>query len=356
MQYVYSQLKMFHFHDKLERLAHREVTPPVHIRLKPINACNHRCFYCCYRNENLFLSELMKEKDLIPREKMIEIVNDLIAGGVKAVTFTGGGEPLIYPYIDETVERLCEGGIRVAVLTNGSRLNGRTAALLAQGADWVRISIDATDSETLAKTRSVPADEFDSIIQQMKKFARIKRDACELGINFIITEHNATHVFDFIKLMRDLGANHVKISECIISTKGSENNAYHQEHFKGVLDQILRAENELSLPTFHVINKFHDFEDKFDKKYKQCPFINFINVIAADQNIYTCQDKAYTRTGLLGSVQHGSLKELWESDGYRNKILGIDPSAICNHHCVQHGKNLMLLDYLDAGRRHLEFV
>ena len=93
MQYVYSPLKMLHFHEKLRDLARGEVTPPVHVRLKPINACNHRCFYCCYRSENLFLSQRMREKDMIPREKMAEIVSDLAACGVKAVTFSGGGEP-----------------------------------------------------------------------------------------------------------------------------------------------------------------------------------------------------------------------------------------------------------------------
>jgi len=103
MENVYSQSKIFHFNEKMTDLKADKITPPVHVRLKPINACNHRCFYCCYRNEELYLGQKMNEKDMIPREKMREIVKDLSASGVKAVTFTGGGEPLIYPYICETV-------------------------------------------------------------------------------------------------------------------------------------------------------------------------------------------------------------------------------------------------------------
>jgi sulfatase maturation enzyme AslB (radical SAM superfamily) len=105
-----------------------------------------------------------------------------------------------------------------------------------------------------------------------------------------------------------------------------------------------------------VINKFHDFDDKFEKKYNTCPFINFLNVIAADLNVYTCQDKAYTESGTLGSISDISLNELWASETYRANMTGINPSRDCLHHCVSHGKNLALHDYLTTDKHHLEFV
>ena len=38
------------------------------------------------------LGEDMDQKDLIPEDKMMEIVEDLVNMGVKTVTFSGGGE------------------------------------------------------------------------------------------------------------------------------------------------------------------------------------------------------------------------------------------------------------------------
>ena len=64
----------------------------------------------------------MDLRDRIPREKMMEIVDDLIEMDVRAVTFSGGGEPLIYPHLAETVQRLAAGGIRIGCLTNGAAL------------------------------------------------------------------------------------------------------------------------------------------------------------------------------------------------------------------------------------------
>ncbi|MFH1673085.1 MAG: radical SAM protein [Pseudomonadota bacterium] len=356
MENVYSQVKMFHFHEKLKALTEGRVTPPIHVRLKPINACNHRCFYCCYRSDSLYLGELMNEKDMIPHEKMREIVKDMADLGVRAVTFTGGGEPLIYPYFAETASLMLDKGIKIASLTNGSALSGEVAEVLAEGASWVRVSIDAADGETLAKTRNISPGEFDRIVHNIEEFADNKHADCELGINFIVTKLNCDSVYNFIKFMKEKGVNHVKVSECVVSTKGVDNNEYHKEHINKVLAQINRAEDELSNDTFKVVNKFHDFDDKYEKQYATCPFITFLNVIAADLTVYTCQDKAYTETGILGSLKDKPLAELWTSNEYKQALRTVNPSKICNHHCVQHGKNLAILDYMSSDKRHLEFV
>lgn len=356
MENVYSQVKMFHFRDKLAALANKEISAPIHVRLKPTNRCNHRCFYCCYRNEKLFLNQLFNEHDAIPQAKMAEIVRDIISSGVKAVTFSGGGEPLIYPHIVETAEALLAGGVKVATLTNGSALRGDVAQVLAAGASWVRISIDGADAEGLRQSRGVAEEEFAKIITNIEAFAHQKHSHCELGINFIITQLNWRKTYDFLRLMRDKGANHVKISECIVSTNGDENNNYHQDYFNQIKEEIARASADLNSDNFRIIDKFHDFDDKFAKKYHWCPFINFLNVIAADQTVYSCQDKAYTHKGILGSLKEQSLTDLWRSKAYKEALLAIDPQQDCNHHCVSHGKNISLLDYLTTDPDHLEFV
>lgn len=356
MENVYSQGKMFHFYGKLDDLKNGRVTPPVHVRMKPINACNHRCFYCCYRNDDLFLGELMDEKHMIPEDKMKSIIADLADCGVGAVTFTGGGEPLIYPHIDMTIESLLNHGIKVAALTNGARLNGETARLLARGASWVRLSIDSVNGPMLAESRKVGLEEFDVIMNNIAAFSKQKTSDCELGINFIITRMNKDHVYDFLRLMKEQGADHVKVCECIVSTDGDENNTYHAPHFNEVLEQIHRAESDLSDGDFKVVNKFHVMDDKFEKTYTQCPFLGYLNVIAADLNVYTCQDKAYTPSGILGSIRTLSLKELWQSEEYKNAVRALNPSVDCHHHCVSHGKNLALNDFLSTDKRHLEFV
>ena len=78
-------------------------------------------------------------------------------------------------------------------------------------------------------------------------------------------------------------------------------------------------------------------------------------MIGADLNIYPCQDKAYNLDeGLIGSLKNRSFKDFWVSD--KSKFFKINPSIHCNHHCVAHPKNKLILEYLDVDKEHLDFV
>ena len=92
---LYTPFKIFHYQEKLDSLL-REINttlPPLHIRIKPTNVCNHNCWYCAYRASDLQLGQDMNVCDAIPEVKMLEIVDDIVGMGVQAVTFSGGGEP-----------------------------------------------------------------------------------------------------------------------------------------------------------------------------------------------------------------------------------------------------------------------
>lgn len=359
MSKFYADTKIFHFHDRLAVVEEGGIPAPIHIRLKTTNKCNHRCSYCCYRNDNLFLSQLMDEKDQIPTGKMAELIDDFSAMGVKAITFSGGGEPLIYPYIHETIEGLVRAGIKVAMLSNGGLLRGATAELLAREATWLRVSMDAVDSEGYAASRRVGKDEFAKVCRNIKDFADIRERKCVLGINLIVTRENNGKVLDFLKMSKDLGVDHVKVSGVVVSTKPQENDQYHLPIYDAVRDQLDIALATLVDENYGVVDLFHKPESKkemYVKDYKWCPMSRFLIVIAADQNVYTCQDKAYTASGLIGSIKDISFKKLWQSPATAERLKALDPSKECRHHCVANNKNLMLLDYFSADPEHLDFV
>jgi len=359
MAKLYSNAKIFHFHEKLEDVKAGRWSAPIHVRLKPTNRCNHRCGYCCYRNPALYLSERMDERDQIPPEKMRQIVGDLVAMGVQAVTLTGGGEPLCYPDITQAIEGLADGGVKVAMLTNGSLLAGRAAEVLSRRATWVRISMDAANGRDYARCRGVSEKEFDKVCGNIGDFIQNRQSECVLGVNFIVTEDNHQATLAFLELMKKLGADHVKVSGAVVSTSVGENAAYLAPLFDSVKAQIAEGASRLADARFAVIDRFHmpdSQQEAFERTYKRCPFAQCLTVIAADLNVYTCQDKAYTTSGLLGSIRDRSFRDLWFSDELRQKLLALDPSRQCRHHCVAHGKNLALLDYIEADQDHLDFV
>ncbi|MGP8281867.1 MAG: radical SAM protein [Desulfomonilaceae bacterium] len=354
MKTLYSPLKYLHFQDRIQAWKEGRLVAPVHIRIKPTNRCNHRCWYCAYRSKNLHLGQDMNERDSIPPDKMKEVVDDIVAMGVRAVTFSGGGEPLLYKSLPETIERLASGGVRVATLTNGSNLKGRVADALAVHASWVRVSVDAWDEESYFASRGAKPGEFKQLIQNMKSFSD-KRTRCVLGVSFIVNKQNFDHVPDACAQFRDAGASHVKLSAIVVGNTLEENNLYFRSFAKDAAPYIADA-LRLTCNNFEVLDHFHEIVDRFEKPYQSCPFLQFLTIIGADLNVYTCQDKAYTPEGLLGSIKDKSFRNFWFSDENYKQVRSIDPSVLCHHHCVSHRKNLSLIEYLDLDDEHKVFV
>ncbi len=354
MGQLYSSAKVLWFPDRLAALRRGAPVAPVHVRIKPTNVCNHSCYFCAYRSSNLSLGQEMKVRDRIPRAKMMEIIDDLVAMGVRAVTFSGGGEPLIYPHIAEAVRRLDRGGIKVATLTNGSRLLGKVADAFAECATWVRVSIDGWDGESYARYRDVKRSEFDKVLGNLEAFARRDTD-CVLGASLIVDRDNAARIHGLCRRLKACGVRHVKIAPCIVSNDGRESNAYHAAITPMVRDQIAAAA-ELADEGFEIVDHYHGLAERFDKPYDWCPFLHYLTVIGADCTVYTCQDKAYTRGGVLGRLEGRRFGEFWFSPETQRALRRLDPRSECRHHCVAEAKNRLLIDYLSIDPAHAAFA
>ncbi len=351
---VYSDLKLFQFPDKIASLPREgAVLPPLHVRIKPVNACNHRCSYCAYLEPHLELGAEMNKKDIIPWPKMQEIIEDLVAMEVKAVTFSGGGEPFLYQHLAECVDRLTAGGVKVASLTNGSRLTGDVARAFAAKATWLRVSIDGWDDESYGKYRNIPSGAFTQLLANMAAFKALG-GKCRLGVCMNVDATNAAHIYDLCRKAKEVGVDSFKIAEVVVSNDGVANAKYHQPFAQVVEDQIKRVQDELRSPTYEIYPAYHIMARSFSKTYDWCPFMQINPVIGADLCVYTCHDKAYTTGGRLGSFADLRFRDFWMES--KDRFFGIKPSRDCTHHCMAHSKNELAFRYLDLLDEHSAFV
>lgn len=356
MGLLYTKTKIFHFKEKVDSLpkAIEDIKAPLHIRIKPTNVCAHNCWYCAYRADNIQLGKDMVARDFIPKDKMLEIVDDLVEMDVQAVTFSGGGDPFYYPFLLDTVKKLSQTNISFASLTNGAKLQGEIASIFAHHGRWLRISMDGWDEDSYSEYRGVSKGEFSKVMKNMEEFVMLK-GKCLLGVVVIVDKKNASHVYDLIKRFNNIGLNSVKIAPCIVSNIGRENNDYHAPIFSIVKEQIQQAIDEFAREGFEIFDSYHEQLETFKKDYTWCPYIQINPVIGADLNVYACHDKAYNlEEGLIGSIKNQRFKDFWFSD--KNNFFKINPSMLCNHHCVVNEKNRLILDYLNADEDHLGFV
>lgn len=350
----YSSLKIFSHHDKVQAIEMGKRTAPVYIRLKPTNVCNHHCYYCSYADDVLGLRDDVKSKDFIAWDKMQEIISDMGTMGVKAVTLSGGGEPLAYPWILETMKLITDKAIDLSIITNGELLNGDRAKVL-QSAKWVRISFDAATAEVYEDIRGLKPGSFDKVCENIRRFSNLKENGCELGINFVIHHKNAHQVYEVAKLVKGLGVNHIKYAARITKDLFE----YHLPYKDSVLEQLHRVQRELADDSFNVINKYEeDFDTSmmFERNYEQCYIKEIITCIAADSKLYFCHDKAYVTKGVVADLKNSSFRDAWFSPEVQARYQNFDPRLECKHHCVFDDRNLLLNQFFGMDRNHINFI
>lgn len=349
----YSNLKIFHHFDTLNKLKNGERCNPLYIRIKPTNICNHNCYYCHYKNSYLTLDEY-NPQDYIPHDKMMEIIDDMGKMGVKAVTFSGGGEPLVYKYIEETMEKVLESGIDLSIITNGSMLTGRKAEILAH-AKWVRISIDSIDPTNYAKNRGISENAMGDLLKNIGEFSKIKDDNCELGVNFVVGKENYKEIEELAVTMKKLGVNHVKYAPLI----SNETEEYHKDIKDEVIATLSRLSDKLNSERFKIIDLYtSDFDhyEVFKRTYSRCPMKEFICIIAANSKVYYCQDKAYLSDGCVCDLKEQSFMEGWNSETVIQKAKEFDAKTMCGQHCVHDSRNELINSWLDMDMNHVNFI
>ena len=353
---VYSNLKIFSFPEKLTSIKDRTLSPPIYVRIKPTNICNHSCWYCGYQaNPNMSMGDNVDLKEVIPPEKLHEICDDLIKMGTKAVTFTGGGEPLVYPKIDQFITKLIDGGISVAVITNGANLKGRIASSLAGRASWVRVSMDGWDNASYIKYRQSKDGEFDKIVQNLREFSLQKAET-KLSVAFNVDKDNYHKIYEFASLMKSIKIDTLKFTGVVVYDSFEENSAYHAPFATLAIDQIEKAKAEFEAYGFEVENVYKVQNTRYLKSYSRCYFSEFLTVIGADQMVYACHDKAYTTGGELGSIKDRSFSDFWTSADARQAIDKINPKLHCLHHCTADGKNRLLDEFVNIDQDHIAFT
>lgn len=347
----YSVLKVFHHPKKVKSFIEKKVVAPVYVRIKPTNACPHNCFYCVYNSKFSGIHPESNRKDMIPKQKIFEVLDDLKEMDVKAVTYSGGGEPLSYPWITDVLKKTLDFNISLSVITNGQLLNGKVAEILSQ-ANWIRISLDYPDADTFSKIRGCPKEFFNQVKGNIKNFNKIKNAGCSLGINCVINEHNYNKVLAITEFCKELGVDNLRFAPL-----WKEN---FREYHKDIKDEAIRQINKAQELADQKIDIGSTYERYFNKttgdnfrSYNKCYYMQIVPVIAADQNIYTCHNNAYEPKAKMGTIANKSFKEMWFSNEVDIFFKNFKHQEICTHECSNDEKNQILNEYLACADPHV---
>jgi MoaA/NifB/PqqE/SkfB family radical SAM enzyme len=337
----YSKAKIAWFPEKLQSFVSGELTSPIYVRVKPLNRCNHKCFWCVYHEPEMSnMHKGMDKFDIIPIEKMLDILDDFKDMGVGAVTYSGGGEPLMHPDIVDILKRTKKNNIALSTITNAHFLKGEVAELLSDSS-WVRVSIDYFDEESFIIGRRIKGKNYHKVIENIKHFAKIKSEDCDFCVNFIITKENYKGIRKASELLISLGIENIRFSPMWIENF----NEYHKDIKDEIIQELASIKEDLQTDRFRIFSSYTDdvFRDDINvRPYARCFVKEFNPVVGADLNIYACHNQAYSSDSVIASMKDQSFKEAWFSEEAKKFHTEFDCQSVCVGQCAADEKNIFL--------------
>jgi len=365
---AYSPWKIAHHPDKIDQLRKKEQPVPLQVQITLSDLCNQNCSFCAYRMENYTTNQLFGEKDkitglinnnpnrMIPYDKCIEILNDCKDMGVKALQYTGGGEPTVHPKHKEIFQHTLDLGLDLSLITNGVLMRPGMPEILSQGS-WVRFSLDAAKKESYSSIREVSEDYFEKVLKHIKQVvdARNKNKESNLviGIGFVVTQDNYKEIREAGEIAKDLGVDNIRIS-AIFTPKDFE---YHKNIYPRAKEESAKLKSDLETEKFKVFNLFGDrIEDLIQQKpdYNFCGFMHLNTWIGGDLNIYTCCNNAYNEIGKMGSIKKMSFKEFWNSKEKKEKYKKFNAKG-CER-CMFNNKNRFIEYLIEDNPTHINYI
>lgn len=309
---------------------------------------------CAYRMEGYSSNEQFCDTDVMPYEKVIETLECLAYNGTKAIQFTGGGEPLFHPRIKDILLKTKELGLDVALVTNGVLLTEELIEII-KDIKWIRISVDAGTAETYTSLRQVKQIQYDRLIDNIQKLAKVKSKDTILGIGFVVCKENHWEIFKSAKMFKEMGVDNFRISAAFTP----DGMTYFLDFIESAKSDAKQTKIELEDENFTVFNLFDDrISDLFvgSQNYDYCPMKELVVYIGADSKVYTCCILAYNQNGLVGDISNQSFSDLWDSNAKKHFYETHNPKCLCQLPCMFEKKNEFINYCIKQNPKHINYI
>lgn len=160
--------------------------------------CNLRCNFCYVKDAGYCSSEM------VSFENLKQIVDFCCDANVKFIFFTGG-EPLLYPYLNDILRYIKEksDSIKTAVATNGVLLEDLQFCeeIIKNGLDYVDVSMKGNNSQEWISTTG-----YDGYTKQQKAIKNLSNLNFDFTCSMVVTLDNVNNLCDSVKNALNNGA------------------------------------------------------------------------------------------------------------------------------------------------------
>lgn len=308
--------KVAYFPEHLNKLVAGEDAYPIHVQIGPVNFCNHDCTFC-YAARTMFDAKKV-DRDRMDVGRLMKIMREMQAFGLRAATLVGAGEPTLHPKIEQIIEGLGELGIEVAMFTNGSCITERTAKAIADHCTFVRFSLTGASPEVHDLVHA--NGDFHRVIENIRRVVAARTGTLPtLGSQFVLASYSARDLVEGAALAKSLGLDYFEIKPCYFAP-GKPDQMENTLEYDQAAELMARAQ-QYEDENFRVYAKHEQAHTVFthldDREYDDCPGHRSTAVLEADLEMYICVNHKIPEFS-FGNLRDLSFADVWHGDRRRD--------------------------------------
>lgn len=339
-------------------------TAPVLVEFDPSNACNHGCYFCISSYIHLPESKDLEtfDRSIMPKDLMLSVCKDLIDMGVKAINWTGGGEPTLNPHLKHAIKYIGENSdIKMGMFTNGTLLDKFDLFdTIVDNFTWLRFSVDAGTPKTFNWIRRPgKGQDWNKMYSNLQKLIEVnnsKGRKIGLGTGMVITPDTYKEIVDFAKAFSPLDIDYCQYKPEVVNRERDGGIQREVEFWNTEIKPRLEEAKDI-LGDKYQINGYH-LEDLAEdptilgRYYKKCLGSQIQPCIGADGHVYVCPNHRGYKQYSYGSLHEKSFKEIWLDIEKRNMVMNQIDNVECFSNCTQlckpHESNKMFWNIYDG--------
>jgi hypothetical protein len=285
------QAKLLWNGSRVEEWLRTGRTSPVLVEIAPVGYCNASCPWCFFKDKH--------SAEIIGSSSLLRAIKDMASLGLKAINWSGGGEPVLHPGFEGFVMYAKSLGLKQGLFTNGYQEIPEQEAF-----EWIRISLTNQG--------------FDPIVKPRVPFGICLND---------LAEYDDSDIEVLCNKAREFGASYFQIRPALIGSYNEQPEIAAPYWLKGFETEDFKV----------IVTDYKYEESVLRKEYQECFGFHFCPSIDWNEKVAVCLYLAQDPDYILGDLKTESILDIWPRIPASAKV-----TEKCQNCCKNHEINKLL--------------